>query len=158
MHFDKHFLRWQESFKPFNNKGKGLNDNFDTIEFIDAFIRHNLKDSTFVTTYYPGQSNSEFSPYKITTPKNSGNRESLMINTKHYTNKTVAATFTPYLRFNNKVYRFKNFIYHTNQIEYEEVSDLSEGGSTVPHIMTYALQMTLSAGFQANLGNFVVTF
>ncbi len=124
-------LGWRKSFERFDNKGKGLNDDFNTIEFIDAFIRHNLKDFTFVTTYYPGQSSSDFPPYQITTPRNSGDRKSLMINTKHYTNEKIAATFTPYLRFNNKVYRFKNFISHTNQIEYEEVSDLSEEGNTV---------------------------
>lgn len=125
-------MNWTNTFNRFNNNGKGLNDSFNTINFIDAFIRHNLNDSTFVTNYYPGKTSMYGTePYNMTPLRNSGGRQIMTLQLKHYSNKKISTTFTPYLRFDNKVYRFKNFNSVLNTMDYEEISDLSKMGSTM---------------------------
>ena len=124
-------MNWTNVFNQFNNNGKGLNDSFNTVNFIDAFIRHNLNDSTFVTNYYPGKTSMYGTePYQMTPLRNSGGRQIMTLNLKHYSNKKISATFTPYLRFDNKVYRFKNYNSVFNTMDYEEINDLSKMGST----------------------------
>lgn len=125
-------MDWTNAFNKFSNKGRGLNDSFNIVSFIDAFIRHNLNDTTFVTNYYPGKTSIYGTePYTMTTPRNMGGRKVMTLNLKHYSNKKINATFTPYLRFNGKVYRFRSYNSIFNTMDYEEVSDLSKMGSTV---------------------------
>lgn len=125
-------MDWTNAFNQFSNKGRGLNDSFNTVTFIDAFIRHNLNDTTFVTNYYPGKTSIYGTePYMMTTPRNMGGRKVMTLNLKHYSNKKINATFTPYLRFENKVYRFQSYNSILGTMDYEEVSDLSKNGTTV---------------------------
>lgn len=125
-------MDWTNAFNQFSNQGRGLNDSFNTVAFIDAFIRHNPNDSTFVTNYYPGKTSMYGTePYTMSTPRNSGGRTVMTLNLKHYSNKKINATFTPYLRFQDKVYRFKSYDSILGTMDYEEVSDLSKNGTTV---------------------------
>lgn len=117
---------YSETLIAFNNKGAGIDDvTFNDAVFFDSFIRHNLNDQTFVPTYYAYGTDDD-QTYQVDKDTNT---VTFFANSAQ--NKRYFTTFMPYLRLGNKVYRFKQETPGNNNRIYEEVSDLSEGGTTM---------------------------
>ena len=115
-----------KALKAFNNNGAKIDSViFNDAVFFDSFIRHNLNDQTFVPTYYAYGSEDD-QTYQIDT-----NTNTVTFFANSAQNKRYFTTFMPYLRLGNKVYRFKQEMPGNNNRIYEEVSDLSEGGTTL---------------------------
>ena len=115
-----------KTLKAFNDNGAGIDNlTFNDALFFDFFIRHNMNDQTFVPTYYAYGSQDD-QAYQIDT-----NTNTVTFFANSAQNKRYFTTFMPYLRLGNKVYRFKQETPSNKNRVYEEVSDLSEGGTTM---------------------------